>query len=226
MPEGWIGCTYDRECCNNSCNQGICGERLGCDQALCALQGGICTDGLCFYSPVLIPTGTSQAYRLTSASEGVLFDSNANGTLNRVGWTEPDDELAFLAMDRNGDGQITNGHELFGNVTVPGVSNGFAALAVLTNHQGAESISANEPEFASLLLWTDRNHNGVSEPDELQPASNVIRSIGLIPVEANRRDGDGNRFKYRGWAELAPRGAGRGPEHRIFIYDVFLNVAQ
>src|SRR5438034_7693398 len=48
-----------------------------------------------------------------------------------------------------------------------------------------------------------------------QPASKVIRRIGLIPIENNRRDGDGNLFKYRCWAELA---SGR----TIQIYDVVL----
>ena len=114
--------------------------------------------------------------------------------------------------ERNGDGQITTGRELFGNFTIPGLTNGFAALAALTNHVGASYISADEPEFKKLLLWTDRNHNGRSEPDELQPASNVIRRIGLIPAETNRRDGGGNLFRFRSWAQLA---SGR----TIYIYD-------
>jgi hypothetical protein len=86
----------------------------------------------------------------------------------RVSWTEADSDVSFLAIDRDGDGKITSGKELFGNFTLPGVSNGFLALqglAMQTNG-GIErgSVSSDDPLYARLLLWNDMNHNGISEP--------------------------------------------------------------
>ncbi|MBI4382795.1 MAG: hypothetical protein HY579_02025, partial [Nitrospinae bacterium] len=50
-----------------------------------------------------------------SALDGsnVNFDFDANGFAERTAWASADD--GFLALDRNGDGAIGNGSELFGN---------------------------------------------------------------------------------------------------------------
>ena len=68
----------------------------------------------CTYSPIIVPLTNAQAFKLTSAAEGVLYDLNGDGMQEQVGWTAADSQLAFLAMDRNGNGRIDNGKELFG----------------------------------------------------------------------------------------------------------------
>jgi hypothetical protein len=88
----------------------------------------------------------------------------------------------WLALDRDGDGAITNGAELFGSSTpLPDgrlAADGFAALAVLdANHDGR--IDRDDPAFASLVLWADRDGDRHSSPDELRPASEVIDAISL-----------------------------------------------
>jgi hypothetical protein len=69
--------------------------------------------------------------------------------------------VAFLALDRDGDGQITSGEELFGNHTLEGSANGFEALqrTAMESNGGVRrgSVSADDPVYAQLLLWTDRN---------------------------------------------------------------------
>lgn len=83
-------------------------------------------------------------------------------------------------MDRNGNGQIDDGTELFGNYT-PGradgsditTANGFEALRYLqgTTYGFARPdtvIDQFDEGFGRLLLWRDLNHNGISEPGELQ----------------------------------------------------------
>jgi hypothetical protein len=192
----------------------------------------------CVYSPgspIIIATGTGGAYQLTPVENGVLFDINGDGIPEQIAWTEANAEVAFLALDRDGDGQITSGKELFGNHTLPGVPNGFDALlkTAMEGNGGRVrgSIDVDDPLFGKLLLWTDRNHNGLSEPSELRLASEVLSEIGLGYQISPRRDRFGNQFRFQGWARLrtAP---GRNPattvaeedKRRRAIWDVFFKV--
>ena len=84
--------------------------------------------------PFIVDTARD-GYRLTSVDNGVRFDLNADGVPEQVAWTRRDSDDAFLALDRNGNGRIDDGSELFGNYTparpdTPGVTtpNGFEAL--------------------------------------------------------------------------------------------------
>jgi hypothetical protein len=84
----------------------------------CNAQGWVWYEGVCSeYSPIIISTGRSSRYKLTSASEGVLFDIDGDGIAEQVAWTEPVSDVAFLALDRDGDGRITSGRELFAKFT-------------------------------------------------------------------------------------------------------------
>jgi hypothetical protein len=158
-------------------------------------KGGSGVDG----PDVLLP--------LTSTEDGVNFDLDADGVPERTGWTGRDSKLAFLAMDRNNNGQIDDGSELFGNVTVSGIGSAFEALQHLNMQQKGggtrvASINPDEPLYGKLLLWEDSNHNGFSEASELQPVSPLLTDIGLGYQVRNRADGHGNVLKFRGWARL------------------------
>ena len=81
-------------------------------------QEGELDDGKCAYpnSPLIVDTARD-GYRLTSVDNGVRFDLNADGVPEQVAWTRRDSDDAFLALDRNGNGRIDDGSELFGNYT-------------------------------------------------------------------------------------------------------------
>jgi len=136
----------------------------------------------------------------------VAFDLDANGRAEHIAWTAAGSDDAFLALDRNGNGVIDNGLELFGNITVQRVSNtpnGFAALKELDGRDnggnGDGVIDASDAVFSRLVLWRDRNHNGFSEPDELQPLSaSGVKSLDLDYKDSRRTDDFGNEFRYRG----------------------------
>jgi hypothetical protein len=198
----------------------------------------------CPDTPIVIPTGNSQAIRLTSAADGVVFDIRGIGAPAQIAWTVADSEVAFLALDRNGNGVIDSGKELFGNSMLPNAGNGFAALRLTEGVNDDGAVDAADPLFAKLVLWTDRNHNGYSEAGELQPVSEVLEAIGLGYSYAERRDGNGNEFMFRGWARKAQRtgpqsgqvsaenivwgtSAAQSEVEREFkIYDVILKTAQ
>ncbi|HEV2707364.1 MAG TPA: hypothetical protein VGV59_15710 [Pyrinomonadaceae bacterium] len=156
-------------------------------------------------SPVIIDV-KGDGFELTDAAGGVKFDIDANGFMERVAWTKAGSDDGFLFLDRNGNGVVDNGVELFGNVTPQGFAatpNGFVALALLDqpgvwtgNRDGL--IDSRDEVFPDLRIWQDRNHNGVSEPTELHTLQELeIESISLAYKESRRVDRHGNEFRYR-----------------------------
>ena len=116
--------------------------------------------------------------------------------------------LAFLAFDRNGDGVINDGSELFGDHTVPGAQDGFSALARLVELEGPVQIAevnSSNVLFGALLLWQDYNRDGVSQPTELRPASDVLQAVGLGMSLTGKKDPIGNAYRYKGWARFTGR---------------------
>ena len=182
-------------------------------------------------SPLLIDHD-GNGFHLTSVDEGVLFDIDADGIPDQVAWTRAESGDAWLALDRNGNGVIDDGSELFGNNSpaYPNqralkAENGFAALDLLQGPDfgpgvGDRLMDARDAMFGKLLLWVDANHNGISEPGELRTASaEGLLSIGLDYEEHKRRDQHGNLFRLRGRSEWLNR---EGKAHTEVLWDVWL----
>lgn len=176
-------------------------------------------------SVIVIPLGEEASVPLTSAAEGVSFDIDADGTPERVAWTRADSDTAFLAMDTDGNGSIDRGSEMFGNHAVRGASNGLAALAQIDATGGDGAIDSGDPVYYRLLLWSDRNHNGRSEPEELRPAREVLAKVGLGYFGADRSDEHGNVFRFEGWFMAIDDLTG-GPNPSRPLYEVALAISR
>ncbi len=76
------------------------------------------------------------------------FDLDADGIKEKISMVKPESG-AFLAYDRNGDGIINNGNELFG----PSSGNGFTELAAFDEDEN-NWIDENDSVFKNLSVWT------------------------------------------------------------------------
>jgi hypothetical protein len=174
----------------------------------CLSQGGYwggCADGC--YSPIVIDI-LGNGYNLTNGENGIEFDLMGKGSKHKISWTSANSDDAWLVLDRNENGRVDSGLELFGNFTVQDSSipvkdrNGFLALAVFDKPENGGNadgvINKSDAIFTTLQLWQDKNHNGISEPNELHTLPSLdIETLELDYRESRRTDEHGNRFKYR-----------------------------
>ena len=197
---------YDWETCDCPYNFGACSPPDGGCQ-----NGQVWDDQICDCgpnpSPIVIDI-LGNGFNLTNSLNGVNFDLDSDGLPEKLSWTSPNSDDAWLALDRNGNGTIDDGTELFGNFTAQPVpafgmeKNGFSALAEFDKPEnggnGDGLIKLGDAVFGNLRLWQDVNHNGISESNELFTLPQLgLRKMHLDYEESNEVDGFGNRFKYR-----------------------------
>jgi len=176
----------------------------------------------CYSSPVIINLEKGD-YRVTGSNAPVLFDMAGNGHPRPMGWTAAGADEAFLWLDRNHNGKVTSGAELFGNFTPLQngqlARNGFEALREFdTNVDGV--IDERDPIWSRLMLWRDLNHNGISELNEIQPiAGSAVTAIFLNDHWSGRRDTSGSLFKYESLVSIR-NASGHGVRKQP-VYDIF-----
>ncbi|MDR0593202.1 MAG: hypothetical protein LBG60_08110, partial [Bifidobacteriaceae bacterium] len=124
----------------------------------------------------------------TAVSAGAYFDLDVNGYAERVNWVQSDDEI--LAWDRNGNGKIDSGLEVFGDSTrlasgsVAG--SGFAALAELDSN-GDNAIDPADDDWGVLVLWNDKANLGRTDVGELRGLDDAgVKSVSLETVRLDQ----------------------------------------
>ncbi len=120
---------------------------------------------------------------LTRAGEGAVFDIDADGKPDQTAWVRGDD--ALLVLDRNENGKIDDGSELFGDQN--GAAHGFVELAKHDNNKDGR-INRLDPVFKALKLYQDINRNGKVENQELFSLQQLgIKALNLNFFQTNQK---------------------------------------
>lgn len=119
--------------------------------------------------PLVINFGGSAA-QLTS--QRFKFDLDSDGQTDEINFVTGGS--GFLALDRNGDGRINNGSELFGAKS----GDGFAELATLDSDNNGW-IDENDAAYEKLSIWT-KDSSGKDQLSTLKQAN--VGAIGLARV--------------------------------------------
>ena len=151
--------------------------------------------------------------QITSLHDGVQFDANGDMIKTGTAWAGKNDGL--LVLDRNQNGLIDSGQELFGDETILAngkkALHGFEALAeldigslqkVLTTTETEEGpvivdeekilgaadgvFDKNDLAFDDVRIWMDENQDGISQTNELKTLEELnIQSIQIDSDQVN-----------------------------------------
>ena len=119
-------------------------------------------------TPILVPlVSNARLHDLVDANAAVTFDPDGSGLPRKWGWITP--KAGWLVFDPNGQGHITSGLQMFGNVTFWIFwRDGYDALRSLDDDNDGVLRGS---ELRGIAIWQDRNGNGVSKPEEVRAAT-------------------------------------------------------
>ncbi|MBD2438866.1 RHS repeat protein [Nostoc sp. FACHB-110] len=160
------------------------------------LLGGLWRQARNAISPLVFDLDNDGIELISLQNSATFFDLDADGFAERTGWVKADDGI--LAWDKNGDGEINDITELFGNET----TDGFIILKQLdSNNDGI--IDSKDTQFNNLRVWRDKNQDGFSDIGELRSLNDWnIHSINLNYQAVNLTN-EGNRISSTSTYTLA-----------------------
>jgi hypothetical protein len=117
-------------------------------------------------SPIILDMD-GDGIELTSNEDGTVFDIDGDGKQDKTSWTKSGQGFddAFLVLDKNKNGEIDSGKELFGDQN--GSANGYDELAKLDSNKDG-TIDAKDAAYKELQVWADLDGDGKVGNGELK----------------------------------------------------------
>lgn len=158
------------------------------------------------YDPITLDLNKDGKIDTTDLDNGVYFDHNGDKVAMKTSWIGKEDGL--LVHDRNNNGIIDDGSELFGNFTPLNPNNnlndknlavnGYHALKSYDmNNDGI--IDSNDEIYKHLKVWQDINGDGISQENELKTLEQAnIKSLNLAFSNIDKDLDNGNNLMFEG----------------------------
>ncbi|MDA7705400.1 hypothetical protein N8772_02860, partial [Rickettsiales bacterium] len=144
------------------------------------------------YDPLILDLDGDGVELTGINNSNAYFDLDADGMSERTGWVSSDD--AFLALDKNDNGNIDDIGELFGNQN----QSGFSELSEYDSNND-NKIDSSDDIYSSLKIWQDEDGDGITDDGELISLENAqISSINLDGKINVNQNIDGNLIKTIG----------------------------
>jgi hypothetical protein len=174
---------FSDECGEQACEDGQWGE---------CLETPLCDGGSETSTPLVLSFDGAEPQLVASATS--VFDNDLTGECVSTDW--PTATTPWLALDRDGDGGIADGRELFGSGTRLGggmrAEHGFAALAELDDDRDGR-ITPSDRRFAELVVWADEDGDKRGTGGELRSLQDLrVLSIELGYASEKVCDARGN----------------------------------
>lgn len=213
--------------CEMNCPYPCTGNPPVCDTTIDTSGGYQCPFSQC--SPLILDLN-GDGIQTTSVDDPVAFDLTGDGVPERLGWTDPATEEAFLWLDLDRNGRVDDGRELFGHGTVLEnglrAQDGFEALSQYDRQSlggnGDGKLSAEDQVWNRLRLWVDADHDGICTPSEAGPiAAYGVIDLALTYSVHETIDPSGNVHRLRSSYGRWIRGDGRPVATRLALHAVF-----
>ena len=149
--------------------------------------------------------------------KGVYFDLDNSSFAEKTAWVAPTEGL--LVWDKNANGRIDGGNELFGNETKLKdgtlAANGYLALQEQDGNKDG-FITQADSIYQMLRIWQDANSDGKSQVDELKRLADAgIKSIGV--AYNGSRVIDNNLVQHREYGTFTRSDGNTGISHTLWF---------
>jgi Ca2+-binding RTX toxin-like protein len=142
--------------------------------------GHVAADAQQTFHPIVLDLD-GDGIQITSKAtgDGVLFDGDDDGFLEETDWIGTRDGM--LVLDRNGDGQISGGSEIFSHAQVNMYYRRFSVLKEIDQNSDGK-INDKDAVFNELQVWTDVSHDGQAQAHELKKLADLkITELSITP---------------------------------------------
>lgn len=198
----WGACGEPSECTAGESlecfpgEEGFAGLSMSCSRDA---NGRAVWDAEACNTPLVLSFDGALEFSPAPATAAAFDIHGGTGTCVRADW--PSAATPWLALDRDGDGEIAGGQELFGSATRmsagTGAHNGFQALAELDSNRDGK-LGPADARWPELVLWADHDADRRSTQWELLPlASFEIVEIDLGYTDRPTCDARGNCGRER-----------------------------